>query len=100
VIKGSADEPLAQLPFLLIAGFMGILLTAVPALHDARGQAIRPQQAFAELARRPGRCILAGLLLTLVSTMGLLLCSSTEIARDAGDAGVCEPDLHRRPADP
>lgn len=83
VIRGSADEPLAQLaqlPFSLVAGFVGILLTAVPALHYARGQVIRPQQAFAELARRPGRYILAGLLFTLVSTLGLLLCIIPGIA--------------------
>ena len=65
---------LSQLPFNLVASYVGVLSTAVPALYYATGRVITIQEGFAELLRRPGRYFLAGLLFTAATTLGLLLC--------------------------
>lgn len=65
---------LLQMPFTLAASLVGVLLTAVPALYYETGKQISPGRAFQLLLQRPLRYLLAGILATLVSTIGLLLC--------------------------
>lgn len=59
---------------------MGVLLTAVPALHYATGAVITVREAFAELLARPWRYLLAWLLFTLATAAGILLCVLPGIA--------------------
>jgi hypothetical protein len=65
---------LGQLPFTLLSSLVGVLLTAVPALHYATGSVITVREAFAVLLARPWRYLLAGALFTLATAAGLLLC--------------------------
>jgi hypothetical protein len=65
---------LGQLPFTLLSSLVGVLLTAVPALHYATGAVITVREAFAVLLARPWRYLLAGALFTLATAAGLLLC--------------------------
>ena len=65
---------LAQLPFIILSSVVGILLTAIPAMHYETGQIITIEMAFATLMRRPWRYILAGLLFGLASTIGFFMC--------------------------
>ena len=65
---------LGQLPFAVLSSLVGVLFIAVPALHYDSGDVITVQAAFAALMRRPLRYLLAGVLFTLVLTIGFLLC--------------------------
>ena len=65
---------LGQLPFTVLSSLVGVLFIAVPALHYDSGDVITVQAAFAALMRRPLRYLLAGVLFTLVLTIGFLLC--------------------------
>ena len=65
---------LGQLPFTVLSSLVGVLFIAVPALHYDSGDVITVQAAFAALMRRPLRYLLAGVLFTLVVTIGFLLC--------------------------
>ncbi|MEY4297610.1 MAG: hypothetical protein RLZZ423_789 [Cyanobacteriota bacterium] len=81
---GSGGEPalslatalgqLGQVPFAILSSLVGVLFVAVPALHYERGEVISVQDAFAALLRRPLRYLLAGVLFTLVLTIGFVLC--------------------------
>lgn len=71
---------LGQLPFTVLSSLVGVLFIAVPALHYDSGEVISVQAAFAALMRRPLRYLLAGLLFTVVLTIGLLLCIVPGIA--------------------
>lgn len=63
-----------QLLFSVVSAYVGVLSTAVPALHYATGRVITIQEGFAELLRRPGRYFVAGLLFTAATTTGFLFC--------------------------
>jgi uncharacterized membrane protein len=71
---------LGQLPFSILSNLVGVLFTAVPALHYASGDTIGVEAAFQALFRRPWRYLLAGLLFSLVTVIGLLLCVLPGIA--------------------
>ncbi|MEB3335240.1 MAG: hypothetical protein VKP70_09665 [Cyanobacteriota bacterium] len=71
---GSALAELAQMPFAVVASLVSVLFVAVPALHYAKGETITPTQAFATLVKKPVRYLLAGLLFSLVMSVGFLLC--------------------------
>ncbi|SBO44902.1 hypothetical protein [Cyanobium sp. NIES-981] len=71
---------LGQLPFSILSSLVGVLFTAVPALHYASGETIGIEAAFQALFRRPWRYLLAGLLFSLVTVIGLLLCVLPGIA--------------------
>jgi hypothetical protein len=65
---------LGQMPFTLLSSLVGVLFTAVPALHYNSGEVISVEAAFNALRRRPLRYLLAGVLFTLVQTFGFILC--------------------------
>ncbi|MFN7898482.1 MAG: hypothetical protein ACK5N0_02290 [Synechococcaceae cyanobacterium] len=65
---------LLQLPFMLAASLVSVLLTAVPALYYETGKPISPGKSLQLLLQRPLRYLLAGILATLVIAVGLLLC--------------------------
>lgn len=65
---------LGQLPYALLSNLIGVLFVAVPAMHYASGETITVEKAFGELSRRPGRYLLAGLLFSLVASIGFLFC--------------------------
>ncbi|EDY39803.1 conserved hypothetical protein [Cyanobium sp. PCC 7001] len=71
---------IGQLPFSLLSNLVGVLFTAVPALHYATGETIGIEAAFQALFRRPWRYLLAGLLFSIVTVIGLLLCVLPGIA--------------------
>ncbi|NDC35607.1 MAG: hypothetical protein EBZ51_09575 [Synechococcaceae bacterium WB9_2_112] len=74
VTAASALGQLVQVPFSILSSLVGVLFVAVPALHYARGETITIQAAFAELLRRPWRYLLAGMVFSLVMTIGFVLC--------------------------
>lgn len=67
-----------NLPFTLIyqvlAGLVGVLLPAFPALYFSRGTHPGFGEGLALLRARPARYVLAGLLVALAGFLGLLLC--------------------------
>ena len=71
---------LASLPFAVLSSLVGVLFIAVPALYYETGEVITVQGAFAALMRRPMRYLLAGILFTLVMTLGYLFCILPGIA--------------------
>jgi len=71
---GAALGQLGQLPFSLLSNLVGVLFVAVPALYYNGGETITVQQAFAALLRRPWRYFWAGVLFSLVSAIGFVLC--------------------------
>jgi hypothetical protein len=74
VTAASALGQLAQLPFSVLSSLVGVLFIAVPALHYASGETITVQAAFAALLRRPMRYLLAGIVFTLVMSIGCASC--------------------------
>lgn len=85
LIAGAASDPsvvtfasvlgfLASLPFSLVAGLVGVLFTAVPALHYETGEVITVQAAFSALMSRPLRYLFAGALFTITTSIGFLFC--------------------------
>lgn len=71
---------LGQLPFAILSSLVGVLFVAVPAMHYASGQVITVQAAFRELLRRPWRYLLAGVLFSAATVVGLLFCILPGIA--------------------
>jgi len=65
---------IGQVPFTILSSLVGVLLIAVPAMHYATGEIITLRQAFAVLLKRPWRYLLAGVLFSLATGIGLLLC--------------------------
>jgi len=57
-----------------------VLFVAVPALYCDRGETISVQQAFSALLKRPWRYFWAGVLFSLVSAIGFVLCILPGIA--------------------
>lgn len=70
----NAIGQLGQAPFAILAGLVGVLFTAVPALHYATGEVITAKAAFSELLRRPARYLLAGVLFGGIAAVGAILC--------------------------
>ncbi len=71
---------IGQLPFSILSSLVGVLFVAVPALHYATGETIGVEQAFRTLFQRPWRYLLAGLLFSLIATVGFVLCILPGIA--------------------
>jgi hypothetical protein len=65
---------IGQVPFTILSSFVGVLLIAVPALHYATGEIITLRAAFTVLLKRPWRYLLAGILFSLATGIGLVLC--------------------------
>jgi hypothetical protein len=65
---------LVQWPFTILSNLVGVLFVAVPALHYASGETIGTEAAFRVLMDRPVRYLLAGVLFTVLATVGLVLC--------------------------
>ena len=65
---------LGQIPFTMLSNLVAVLFAAVPALHYVSGETVTVDRAFRTLFQRPWRYLLAGVLFTVVSTLGLLLC--------------------------
>ncbi len=79
-VTALAVGQLGQLPFSILSSLVGVLFTAVPALHYATGETIGIEAAFRALWARPWRYLLAGLLFSLAVVIGLLLCVLPGIA--------------------
>lgn len=71
---------LGQLPFAILSGLVGVLFVAVPAMHYASGEVVTVQAAFQALMQRPLRYLLAGLLFSVATALGILLCVLPGIA--------------------
>jgi len=71
---------LGQLPFGILASLVGVLFVAVPAMYYASGETITASAAFQSLMRRPWRYFLAGLLFSVVTAIGFILCILPGIA--------------------
>ena len=77
---GMAFGQLVQLPLSILSNLVGVLFVAVPALFYASGETVTVQQAFAALLKRPWRYLLAGILFSLISAIGFVLCILPGIA--------------------
>lgn len=71
---------LGQIPFYILCSLVGVLFTAVPAMHYESGLTITPGMAFQALGRRWQRFLLAGLLFTVVVVAGFAACVVPGIA--------------------
>lgn len=71
---------LGQLPFSILSSFVRVLFVAVPAMFYDGGEAVPVKVAFASLMKRPLRYLLAGILFSLVTTVGLFFCILPGIA--------------------
>lgn len=71
---------LGQMPFYVLYSLVSILFTAVPAMHYESGLNITAGMAFQALGRRWQRFLLAGVLFTVVATVGFMLCVVPGIA--------------------
>jgi len=65
---------LGQLPFGILTSLVGVLFIAVPAMYYEGGETITTAAAFKLLFGRPLRYFLAGLLFSVVTTIGFFLC--------------------------
>ena len=63
-----------QFPFLIISSLLGVLFVAVPALYYNSGEVITINAAFSALLQRPLRYLLAGILFSVATTIGFLVC--------------------------
>jgi hypothetical protein len=63
-----------QLPFLIISNLLGVLFVAVPAFYYNSGEVITINAAFSALLKRPLRYLLAGILFSVATTIGFLVC--------------------------
>ena len=63
-----------QFPFLIISSLLGVLFIAVPALYYNSGEVITINAAFSALLQRPLRYLLAGILFSVATTIGFLVC--------------------------
>lgn len=79
-VVASVISNITQLPFSILSSFVGVLFVAVPAMYYEIGEPIGVQQAFSILFNRPLRYLLAGLLFTLATTVGFILCILPGIA--------------------
>ena len=77
---GAVLAQLVQLPFSILASLLSVLLVAVPALYYERGEVVTISAAAQLLTGRWWRYVLAGLLFSLVTTIGFLLCILPGIA--------------------
>jgi uncharacterized membrane protein len=65
---------LVYFPFSILSSFVGVLMVAVPAIFYDGGEVVPVKEAFAILMRRPLRYLLAGILFSLVTAVGLMFC--------------------------
>ena len=86
-IAGDGDDVFAfaigllgQLPFSILSSLVGLLFVAVPAFFYEHGDVIDVSMARKVLMRRWWRYLLAGLLFSIVSAMGFVLCVVPGIA--------------------
>lgn len=63
-----------RLPFTILANFFGVMIAAIPAIYFATGEVVTVNAAFGLLFARPWRYLLAGLLFSVASALGTLLC--------------------------
>ena len=80
VVLGSLLTPLAQLPFAILVSLLGVLMVAVPALYYEHGEVVSIGAAVQLLSRRFWRYVLAGVLFSVMLTIGLLFCILPGIA--------------------
>lgn len=71
---------LISFPFSILSSFVGVLTVAVPAIFYDGGEVVPVKAAFATLMKRPLRYLLAGILASLVTTVGLMFCILPGIA--------------------
>lgn len=71
---------LISFPFSILSSFVGVLTVAVPAIFYDGGEVVPVKAAFATLMKRPLRYLLAGILFSLVTTVGLMFCILPGIA--------------------
>ena len=63
---------ISSIPFSLLQGLISVLFTAIPALYYQRGEGVVAfSDAYSLLMARLGRYLLAGVLFTIASTMGI-----------------------------
>ena len=71
---------LVSFPFSILSSFVGVLMVAVPAIFYDAGEVVPVKAAFEILMKRPLRYFLAGILFSLVTAVGLMLCILPGIA--------------------
>ena len=69
-----------KMPFAIMAGFFSVMIAAIPAVYFATAETVTIDSAFKLLFGRPWRFLLAGLLFSIVSTVGAFACILPGIA--------------------
>ena len=76
----SITGQLVQLPFSILSSLIGVLMVAVPAMYYEIGEVVTVGGAYQHLTARLWRYVLAGLLFSLITTVGFVLCVLPGIA--------------------
>ena len=72
---GTVFGQLSSVPFSLLQSLISVLFTAIPALYYQRGEGVVTfADAYSLLMARLGRYLLAGVVFTIASTVGIFLC--------------------------
>lgn len=72
---GAVFGSISSIPFSLLQSLISVLFTAIPALYYQRGEGVVTfSDAYSLLMARLGRYLLAGVLFTVASTVGIFLC--------------------------
>lgn len=72
-VTGLAVGSIGALPVYMIAGLLGVLLSAIPAVYFATGEVITVSGAFKLVMQRPWRYLLAGMLFSAAYSIGSIL---------------------------
>ena len=65
---------LSNIPFWILQSLIGVMFTAIPAVYYQRGEVVGFSDVYSILMSRLGRYILAGVLFTVASTLGIFIC--------------------------
>lgn len=71
---------LGQLPFVIISSLISVLFVAVPAMYYNSGEIVTINASLNTLLQRPLRYLLAGILFSVATSIGFLLCVLPGIA--------------------
>ncbi|MCT0218158.1 hypothetical protein KQ304_03950 [Synechococcus sp. CS-1329] len=73
LVSSALNLPFSIL-YQVLAGLIGVLLSALPALWFATGHHLNYRESLALLRANPRRYVLAGLLVSVAASIGILLC--------------------------
>ena len=71
---GMILSQVSNVPFWILQSLIGVMFTAIPALYYQRGEVVGFSDVYSVLMSRLGRYVIAGVLFTVTSTIGIFAC--------------------------